>query len=53
MHPPTPVLLAAFLAGAFVVHRHRANWERLRAGTEPAFSFKPEAVHDSHLRGRR
>jgi glycerol-3-phosphate acyltransferase PlsY len=53
LHPPAPVLLAAFVAGAFVVYRHRANWERLRAGTEPAFSWRTEAAHDSHLRGRR
>ena len=53
LHPPAPVLMAAFVAGAFVVHRHRANWERLRAGTEPAFSWRTEAAHHSHLRGRR
>lgn len=53
LHPPAPVLLAAFVAGAFVVYRHRANWERLRAGTEHAFSWTAEAAHGSHMRGRR
>ena len=53
LHPPAPVLLAAFLAGAFIVHRHRANWERLRTGTEPAFSWRREVAHESHLRGHR
>jgi len=53
LHPPAPVLLAAFLGGAFIVSRHLGNWRRLRAGTEHAFSFRTEAAHDSHLRGRR
>jgi glycerol-3-phosphate acyltransferase PlsY len=52
LHPPAPVLLAAFVAGAFVVYRHRANWERLRAGTEHAFSWRTQQAH-SHMRGRR
>lgn len=38
-HPPLPVVLAALIAGAFVVWRHKANIERLRAGTELVFSF--------------
>ena len=53
LHPPAPVLLAAFVAGAFVVYRHRANWERLRAGTENVFSWTAESAHGSHMRGRR
>jgi glycerol-3-phosphate acyltransferase PlsY len=53
MHPPAPVLLASFVAGAFIVYRHRPNWQRLRAGTEHSFSWKAETVHDSHLRGHR
>ena len=52
LHPPAPVLLAAFVAGVFVVYRHRANWERLRAGTENAFSWRTQQAH-SHMRGRR
>jgi acyl phosphate:glycerol-3-phosphate acyltransferase len=53
LHPPAPVLLAAFVAGAFIVYRHRANWERLRAGTENVFSWTAESAHGSHMRGRR
>jgi len=37
--PPFPVFLAAALAGAFIVYRHRANIGRLHAGTEHRFSF--------------
>ncbi len=39
LHPPLPVVLAAVVAGAFIVWRHRSNIERLRAGTENVFSF--------------
>ncbi len=38
-HPPAPVLLAALVAGGFIVWRHKANIERLRAGNEHVFSF--------------
>ena len=38
-HPPMPILLAAIVAGAFVVYRHRENIERLRAGNEHVFSI--------------
>ena len=38
-HPPLPILAASLLAGGFIVWRHRANIERLRAGTEHVFSF--------------
>jgi glycerol-3-phosphate acyltransferase PlsY len=37
--PQHPVFLAALLAGAFIVYRHRANIHRLRAGTEHRFTF--------------
>jgi glycerol-3-phosphate acyltransferase PlsY len=40
LHPPAPVLIASFIAGAFIVYRHKANMERLRAGTENRFSWK-------------
>src|SRR6266568_791775 len=33
-HPPAPVLLASLAAGAFIVYRHKANVDRIRAGTE-------------------
>ena len=39
LHPPVQVTLAAFLAGAFIVYRHKSNWSRLRAGTENVFSW--------------
>jgi glycerol-3-phosphate acyltransferase PlsY len=38
-HPPAPVWLAALIAGAFIVYRHRANIERIRNGNENVFSF--------------
>ncbi len=38
-HPPTAVLIASILAGAFIVWRHKGNLQRLRAGTEHVFSF--------------
>jgi acyl phosphate:glycerol-3-phosphate acyltransferase len=40
LHPPWPVLLAAFTAAAFIVWRHQSNIERLRAGTENVFSWR-------------
>jgi glycerol-3-phosphate acyltransferase PlsY len=40
LHPPVEITLAAFIAGAFIVYRHRSNIERLRAGTENVFSWK-------------
>ncbi len=39
LHPPTALLAAALLAGAFIVWRHKSNIERLRAGKEHMFSF--------------
>ena len=39
LHPDTPILLAAFAAGAFVVFRHHANLGRIRAGNENVFRF--------------
>jgi acyl phosphate:glycerol-3-phosphate acyltransferase len=38
-HPPGYVIGAAVVAGAFIIYRHRANIERLRAGTENVLSF--------------
>jgi glycerol-3-phosphate acyltransferase PlsY len=40
LHPPAPVLIAALLAGAFIVMRHRSNIERLRAGNESVFAWR-------------
>jgi len=39
-HPPAPVLLASLAAGAFIVYRHKANVDRIRAGSENVFRFK-------------
>jgi glycerol-3-phosphate acyltransferase PlsY len=39
LHPPAPVWIAALIAGAFIVYRHRANIERIRNGNENVFSF--------------
>jgi glycerol-3-phosphate acyltransferase PlsY len=39
LHPETPILLAAFVAGAFVVFRHRENLDRIRTGNENVFRF--------------
>src|SRR5690349_8383542 len=39
LHPERPVLIAALIAGAFIVYRHRENIARLHAGTEHVFTF--------------
>ncbi len=39
LHPEWPVVMAALLAGAFIVWRHRGNIARLRAGNENVFRF--------------
>lgn len=39
LHPPIGVLLAALIAGAFVVYRHKPNLERIHAGTESVFRW--------------
>jgi glycerol-3-phosphate acyltransferase PlsY len=38
-HPPAPVLIAAIICGVFIVWRHKANMDRIRAGNENVFSF--------------
>jgi glycerol-3-phosphate acyltransferase PlsY len=39
-HPPAPVLIAALVAGVFIIYRHRENIRRIRAGSEHVFRFK-------------
>ena len=39
LHPPAPEVIAAIIAGAFIIIRHRDNIERLRAGNENVFHF--------------
>jgi glycerol-3-phosphate acyltransferase PlsY len=38
-HPPSIVILATLVAAGFLICRHRANIERIRAGTENVFRF--------------
>jgi glycerol-3-phosphate acyltransferase PlsY len=37
--PPLPPLLAAIIAGGFVIYKHSSNIQRLRQGTEHVFRF--------------
>ncbi|MGP8246514.1 MAG: glycerol-3-phosphate 1-O-acyltransferase PlsY [Bryobacteraceae bacterium] len=37
--PPAPVWIAAIIAGAFIIYKHRSNIERLRQGRENMFRF--------------
>ena len=39
VHPPWPPIMAAVIAGAFIIYKHSSNIERLRAGHEHVFSF--------------
>lgn len=43
LHPETPVVVAAAVAGAFIVWRHRGNIERLRAGNENVFRWSKKS----------
>jgi glycerol-3-phosphate acyltransferase PlsY len=38
--PPLPLLISAFFSAVLIIYRHRGNIERLRSGTEHAFSLK-------------
>ena len=38
-HPPFDVFFASLFAAAFIVYRHRANLQRIRAGKEHVFSW--------------
>ena len=38
-HSPVPPVVAAAIAGAFVIYRHSSNIHRLRLGTESVFKF--------------
>jgi glycerol-3-phosphate acyltransferase PlsY len=40
LHPPPAIVVAAFIAGAFIVIRHKANIQRIHAGTENVFRFR-------------
>jgi len=40
LHPPAPIVVAALIAGAFIVVRHKSNIQRIRAGNEYVFSAR-------------
>lgn len=40
LHPSLTVTLSSIIAAAFIVYRHWANFERIRAGTEPQFRWR-------------
>lgn len=42
-HPHWSVVAAAAVGGAFVIYRHKANIQRLYAGTESVFTFSKSA----------
>jgi glycerol-3-phosphate acyltransferase PlsY len=42
LHPPVQVTAAAFIAGAFIVCRHKSNLVRLRGGKENVFRWGRE-----------
>jgi acyl phosphate:glycerol-3-phosphate acyltransferase len=40
LHAPAPIILASLIAAIFIVSRHQANIQRIRAGKEHVFRFK-------------
>ena len=42
LHPPPEVLAASVVAAAFIVYRHKANLERIHAGTENVFRWSSQ-----------
>lgn len=40
LHPPIEVTLAALIAGAFIIYRHKANIARIRSGTENVLNLR-------------
>jgi glycerol-3-phosphate acyltransferase PlsY len=39
LQPPAPIWIAAIIASAFIIYKHRSNIERLRQGRENVFRF--------------
>ena len=39
-HPPPAVVIASLIAAVFIIYRHSANIQRLRAGSEHVFRFQ-------------
>jgi acyl phosphate:glycerol-3-phosphate acyltransferase len=42
LQPSLPVIMAAIVAGAFIIYRHSSNVQRLRSGQEHKFRFGGE-----------
>jgi glycerol-3-phosphate acyltransferase PlsY len=40
VHPPLPPIMAAIIAGAFIIYKHSNNIQRLRSGREHVFGFR-------------
>jgi glycerol-3-phosphate acyltransferase PlsY len=40
LHPDWPVMIASLAAAALIIHRHRENITRIRAGEEHVFQFR-------------
>jgi len=55
MQPPLSLVGASIVSGAFIIYRHRANLERIRAGTEHVFSLgrRPQSAPGARWRIRR
>jgi glycerol-3-phosphate acyltransferase PlsY len=53
LHPSASVLIASFIAGAFIVYRHKSNLERLRNGTENVFQWRRSRPAKDLRKGRR
>jgi glycerol-3-phosphate acyltransferase PlsY len=39
VHPPLPPMVAAIIAGVFIIYKHSNNIRRLRSGSEHVFGF--------------
>ena len=39
VHPPLPPIVAAAVAGGFIIYKHSSNIQRLRSGREHVFGF--------------
>jgi glycerol-3-phosphate acyltransferase PlsY len=39
VHPPLPPIMAAIVAGAFIIYKHSSNIQRLRSGQEHVFGL--------------
>jgi glycerol-3-phosphate acyltransferase PlsY len=39
VHPPLPPIVAAIIAGTFIIYKHSSNIRRLRSGREHVFGF--------------